>query len=262
MTPLQKFAAMLWALFATLPAAGQFGITFEFEGTLSLDQQVIFREAADTWETYITGYQDGIAVHGIDIDADDLLTSDGIGGDIVGLSGPTSALVQDPFAIPIAGAISFDAADIAAMDDDLFRIYATREIGHVLGIGTFWTLNKVYTPGSGQYSGAFGLEAYKKEFDGTATYVPVELAGSNERYWNEVDEGTAPTGLKDPYGRDLGNELMTGWLGPEAAETFISETTIMSLKDLGYLVEYPIPEPSGLLLVPLGTLLLLIRRKR
>ena len=148
------------------------------------------------------------------------------------------------------------------MDDDTFRIYITRAIGHVLGIGTLWGINGVYTDGSGEYSGSFGLEAYQEEFDGSAVFVPVELGESSQNYWDEVDEGAGLTGITDPYGRDLANELMTGWLGPDASETFISETTVMSLQDLGYLVEYTIPEPSGAFLVLLGLLIPLTRRKR
>ena len=55
---------------------------------------------------------------------------------------------------------------------------------------------------------------------------------------------------------------MTGWLGPDTGETFISETTVMSLQDLGYMVQYSIPEPSTLALLSLAVLLPLTHRKR
>ena len=259
---LTQLMTVLLAPILAVPAAGQFGITFDFEGTLSSGQQVIFQEAADTWEGYITGYQDGVTLDGITIKASDNLASDGVGGTIIGPAAPTSILVQGSYILPVAGTIDFDANDVAAMEDDLFRFYITRAIGHVLGIGTLWSANGVYTVGTGEYSGSFGLEAYQEEFDGSAIFIPVELGETTQRYWDEVDEGASLTGITDAYGRDLANELMTGWLGPDAEDTFISETTVMSLQDLGYMVQYSIPEPSQMMLLSLGALLPLARRRR
>ena len=50
--------------------------------------------------------------------------------------------------------------------------------------------------------------------------------GTQDCFGDEIDGGAALTGLKDPYGRDLANELMTGWLGPENGETFVSRYVV------------------------------------
>ncbi len=126
------------------------------------------------------------------------------------------------------------------------------ETGHVLGVGTLWTANGVYAPGSFQYTGAFGLAAYRAEFDPAAAFVPVESAGDdgtmgshwNQRMRSSVQEGTPPpadpylldprVGIVDPFGRDMGLELMTGAIDADYGEPFMSRLTVESMRDLGY----------------------------
>ena len=132
------------------------------------------------------------------------------------------------------------------------------ETGHVLGIGTLWESNGVYVNYSFQYTGQYGVAAYRDEFDAEATFVPVENAGNSgtpNAHWDQrmrssSQEGNpndpwplSPlTGVTDRFGRDRALELMTGAIDPDYGEPFLSNTTIQSLRDLGYTV---VPEPSA-----------------
>lgn len=144
-----------------------------------------------------------------------------------------------------------DGFGVAPGVDFLDELLA-HEIGHALGIGGLWELNGVYQRDSGQYTGAYGLAAYQAEFDRQAEFIPVELAGGRSAanlHWDQLfrsspEEGNPAdpwslsplTGILDARGRDLGQELMSPALDPDYGEPFLSNTTVQSLKDLGYLV--------------------------
>jgi hypothetical protein len=49
-------------------------------------------------------------------------------------------------------------------------------------------------------------------------------------------------------GRDLANELMTGWLN---TPSFVSKTTVMSFMDIGFEVQF-VPIPTSILLLGCG----------
>ena len=106
---LTRLIAVLLAPMVALPAAGQFGITFDFEGTLSSGQQVIFQEAADTWEGYITGYQDEVTLDGITITEER--------AEQVDFSDPY--LRSEQFMLVGAGEDRFDTAEEFAAQEDL-----------------------------------------------------------------------------------------------------------------------------------------------
>jgi len=126
------------------------------------------------------------------------------------------------------------------------------ETGHVLGIGTLWVENGVYVPGSFEYTGAYGLAAYRLEFDLLAEWIPVESAGdigTADSHWNQrmrssflegnpIDPWSLDprVGIVDSLGRDLALEIMTGAIDPDYGEPFLSRTTIESMRDLGYTV--------------------------
>jgi len=74
-----------------------------------------------------------------------------------------------------------------------------------------------------------------------------------------VDGGSALTGIVDRQGRDKAFELMTGWLN---GNSYISDTTVASFMDIGYLVA---PEPGTMALVGAGLLMgavVVVRRRR
>jgi hypothetical protein len=249
-----------------LTAGADFSINFNFNGGLTSSQEQIFNEAKATWESYITGYQTGIIKTGITINAK-AEAMDGIGG-VLGTAGPSSASFQGGYWLTGSGSMTFDSFDLADMEaDGILNEVITHEIGHVLGIGTLWDedWNGVYVNGTGQYTGAFALDAYKDEFDPLATYVPIELEGDDgtaNGHWNENNNGSGLTGITDPYGRDMAQELMTGWVGSDSDQHYISNTTLGSLQDLGFEVVIPIPEPGLGSLAGFALIWVSFRRRR
>ena len=236
------------ALAMTNPAAASaFDIALTFSGSPTTSQEAAFTDAEAFWESQVTGYQPGVADRTLVIDA----SIKGIDGDgeTLGQAGPTYGVDDEGFTLPTKGTMEFDSADVGSLESTgTFGDVVRHEMAHVMGFGTLWTDNSVYTNGTGQYIGNAGLAAYKAEFHPSAAFVPVELdhgPGTKDAHW---DEGWAG-----------GNTaLMTGFLN---TPTFVSRTTVESFADLGYTVA-PVPLPAGawLMLGALGTLGLVGRR--
>lgn len=231
-------------------AHASFIINLNFSG-LTAVQESYFAAAKSFWESEITGYQAGISLTGFTIDAHGA-GIDGVGG-ILGAAGPTAGVSQGGFLLTTAGAMDFDTADIDAMiAGGSFTDVIKHEIAHVIGFGTLWTFNGVYADGTGRYTGAHALAAYRAEFnEPTATFVPVELGGGSgtaNGHWDEVDGGAG--GASDRFK----NELMSGWLN---APNHVSQTTLASFQDIGYTLQLgTVPEPGtiGLVLASLAML--------
>ena len=122
--------------------------------------------------------------------------------------------------------MTFDSSDLSAMENNntLYSVIV-HEMAHVIGFGSLWTYNNIYDNGTGQYTGAAATAAYKAEFDPSASFVPVELdggQGTEDAHWDESWAGPS-------------SDIMTGYL--EGAVT-ISQTTLASFEDLGYIVSY------------------------
>ena len=222
-----------------------FNLEINFNGGFTSSQAAVFDNAENFWENVITGYQPGISVRGIEIDAAGLAI-DGVGG-ILGSAGPTLGQSQGGYMLATKGVMQFDTADISYLETNgtLYDVIL-HEMAHVIGFGTLWTYNGVYTTDSGQYTGAAALAAYQAEFDPLATYVPIELGGGSgtaNAHWDEAI---------------LGDELMTGWL---SGSTFVSLTTQYSFEDIGYTIS-PVPLPGAIVFFGSGLLYLLTYKRR
>lgn len=267
-------ASLLALLLAWAPAASAGLIGLNFTGAMTSVQQQTFVDAAAYWNSTITGYElsylssGEMLPHQLMIDVS-LPYIDGVYGTL-GSAGPTNGYYY--FDAPLAtateyllyastGVMQFDSADVDMMvAENLFYGVVLHEMAHVLGFGTLWGYNNLYTTGSGQYYGANALAAWQLEFNQpSATYVPVELGGglgTANGHWDEVDGGGSNTGkVSSSTGMDLSRELMTGWAGDSF---FVSTVTLGGLADLGYIVDYSkagpvsyvaaVPEPSEYLL--------------
>jgi hypothetical protein len=215
-----------------------------------------FADARDRWEAIIVD-DDAQSIESTGIAASDIATNvptriddlyiagfkgpiDGPGG-ILGSAGPTEERWiyhgTDSYRHPYAGKITFDEDDT-----DLLIAAGTwgdvilHEMGHVLGIGTLWINNNLYenddgTCSSDDYLGPIAQQKWEEL--GCTGDLPVETdfncpttAGA---HWDELC---------------LDDELMTGIIG---RNNYISEITIGSLEDLGFLgVDYSLADPYDL----------------
>jgi hypothetical protein len=271
-------ASLVLVLFAlALPVRAEFDlqISVSSPGSFTASQLAILEESIDiaeaAWESYITGYQPGISLTGITITVG--------AGSAFGDAQLTGTVQQGGFRLTTSGHIrisptaaiddfgSWDGTpgpdnpnpDLLGMNfvDDLLK----HEIGHVLGIGSLWTSNGLYVNGTGRYTGQYGVAAFQKEFDPSATAVPVELAGAAGRpnvHWDQIFRSTVEEGdpnnswnldprlgITDKFGRDFAFDVMTGAIDPDWGPVFFSNTTIQSLRDLGFTV---VPEPGAVAL--------------
>lgn len=258
-----------------------FDIAVNFTGGLSATQQSVFSAAESFWESRITGNRYDLALPALQIGASGAVI-DGVGGTL-GQAGPQTGLrtngAPQDFAYATSGIMRFDTADLGALETSgrLFDVIV-HEMAHVIGFGSFWNpaaafgsffagTQNVYTDGTGQYTGAFGLAAYNAEFGLNEGYIPVELdggTGTADAHW---DEETFAGGSLD---------IMTGFLGgvsPDADAPLVgstlSDATVASFADIGYrtvvtdpMTPVPLPAAAFLLLGALGALGAVARRRQ
>lgn len=138
----------------------------------------------------------------------------------------------------VAGQMLFDKADIANLMSQqlpggnglsVFDAVIDHEVGHVLGVGTWWEYNELYDPDSGP--GVYNSNTNAaREWNaiGCSGPLPVELEGGR---------GTANVHWDDEC---LSHELMTGFL---SGGMLLSKVTIGTLEDIGYEVNYGAADP-------------------
>lgn len=248
------------------PSDGSTALTINLEfADLTTSQQTVFESARDTWQNLLQDYQPTVLAAGSrpspTIGARAVVI-DGPGG-VLGSAGPTLVDSQGGYLIALAGAMQFDAADLAQLETagTLYDV-VFHEMAHVLGFGTLWIANGLYSSGTGQFTGAHAVASWQTEFNQPgAAFVPVELgggAGTANGHWDEVDGGS-PTGITQTgTGRDLSGELMTGWLN---SPTYLSQTTLESFRDIGF-APVPEPGPTALVTASLGLVWISVRRFR
>jgi hypothetical protein len=134
------------------------------------------------------------------------------------------------------------------------------EMGHVLGLGTLWTQNGLVS--GSEFIGAEATLVWQTEFGQTGT-PDIETEGGPGTaggHWNENLDGAGLTGITDSLGRDMRDELMTGWLNPNS---FISELTLASFRDMGFTTANAtaVPEPGSLVLLSALGMFVGIRRR-
>lgn len=158
-------------------------------------------------------------------------------GSILGQASPT--YIRHDTLLPIAGTMRFDADDLAWMADrgTLFDVIV-HEMGHVLGIGTLWSLMGLIT-GSGTEDPRFTGEVATKE------YAAWEASGASSDITGVPVENTGGGGTREAHWREsvLDTELMTGWI--DAGFNPLSRITAGSLADQGYQVAMSAADRMG-----------------
>ena len=219
-----------------------------------------FMAAERFWESRLTGYidQGDNAPDQVTISVS-LENIDGLFGTL-GSAAPTRGNFGGNFVETTEGEMRFDTSDIplyGGLIPGSFEDVIRHEMGHVLGFGSLWTNNGVYQNGTGQYTGAAGLAAFREEFNAPdAAFVPVELQGGPGTADGHWDEGTNYASIHT--GQRLDDELMSGGA---SGDMWLSDTTLQSFRDIGYTV---IPEPaaSALFLALIGLACTIRRRIR
>lgn len=202
----------------------RFNITLDLEGMTPAQEQ-IFRDAAAQWESVLLG--DLPSQAGIDdvLISASLTPIDGPGG-VLGQASPTNARTSGPFIyIPYAGFMEFDTGDVNGWNANYFKSIVLHEMGHVLGIGTIWSLKNLVSGSGGsdpRFNGANALAEYRKLRTPAAASVPVENTGGGGTYGSHWRES------------DLDSELMTGYAESQVAAMPLSRITAGSMIDLGY----------------------------
>jgi len=166
----------------------------------------------------------------------DLVEIDGAGG-VLGSAGP--CLIRTANRLTVVGRMRFDVADLATLEANAqLESVILHEMGHVLGIGSLWSLQQLLAGGGSIDPYFLGRTARAAFLDAagpagfTGNIVPVENsggAGTRDVHWRETS---------------LRNELMTGFINSGANP--LSAITIASLRDQGYLVNDAVGEPFTL----------------
>lgn len=229
------FVLALAAAIATAGAAASspVDIVYKTLGPTTDSQNALLADAERFWESRVPAYRPGIDIGRLTIlvDAEEIDGPDAA----IGRGWPVAQVEQAGYTLPLFGWITFDAADLAPLEDagHLFSVLL-HETAHAMGFGALWEANGAAVPGSGAYTGATGLAAYRTEFDPSAAHVPVDrgdLPGTADAHWAE-DWAGGP------------DKLMTGVL---SNDPYLSDTTIAWFGALGYAPEIaPVPLPAGL----------------
>ena len=228
---------------ATADAESPFKIEVRFVAGLTETQKAAFKTAADRWTKVIVGDLPAVQADGELID-DLLILAEGSDidgpGRILGQAGPTRlrpASAGSAAQLPAKGVMKFDTADLAQMEaQGTLNDVITHEMGHVLGIGTVWSIKGLLS-GAGTANPTFTGKSAMREYG--------KLRGSNTGKPVPV-ENTGGPGTRDSHWREdvFRNELMTGFVG--ASGNPMSRVTVASLQDLGYVVDLNAAEPYSL----------------
>jgi hypothetical protein len=207
---------------ASLPG---YQIELNFTGGLTASQQAVFTAAAAKWQAIITGdIPDSGTVDDVRINASGVAI-DGVNG-ILGQAGPSTYRSGSLFTT--TGMMQFDTADLASMElNGTLTDVITHEMGHVLGLGTFWGNGwKGFLVNQGTTTVTYTAARAKQEYNAlnrtSGLNVPVEnnlVPGTTDGHWRETT---------------FNAELMTGYIESAGTPMPISRVTAGFFADFGY----------------------------
>jgi hypothetical protein len=267
-SPTETYRAVARAeIAAAVGAASPFTIEVAFLGGLTQAQMDAFTAAADRWVRIIVGNLPDVLVDGEVID-DVVILAQGAAidgpGSILGQAGPTHLRPSTAGAaalIPAKGIMSFDIADLEQMAAaETLHDVITHEMGHVLGIGTIWTmkgLTQQEDPTNPVFIGELAMGEYGSLRGADPMPVPLENTGgpgTRGSHWREaVFEAELMTGFIDtppnPCSRLTAASLQDcGYQVDLAAADAYALPDLRVLADAGLLVERTAPIDHGVML--------------
>jgi len=255
--------------FTAIAVPASFTITLNFISNISSSQRAAFNDAASRWSQVIAGDLPSIAAGPADVPAgfcgighpafvgtiDDLLiwveVTDIDGpGSVLGQAGPCAIRTSSP-TLPIMGLMQFDVADLTTIEgngtlDDVIL----HEMGHVLGLGTLWTLPGFFDffrnpscPGGAGGTCVPDNSGADSHFTGSGAVAAFNSLPGGP--WNPPDTASSVVpventqggpGTRDGHWREstFVSELMTGFISGGTNE--LSSVTVSQFADLGYQV--------------------------
>ncbi|WP_334047797.1 peptidase [Alteromonas gracilis] len=245
MKPAKFFLLNLFFLLAFKTNAGVINIEITDGRGLTSSQTDLFESAVNLWESFLIGTRLDIDVN-MEIAAS-AITDDGV-GDTLASAGWSRGIRYGDVVYVTNGFMQFDSADLKQLEvSGLLFDVIIHEMAHVIGFGTIWSyFSGLYQKDSGEYLGQFALDTYRNEFDTSANFVPVDIVSENEgtRNGHWAEDWAGPS-----------SDLLTGFL---EGSTTISNTTIASFADIGYIVQLPNGQILGLVNAPAMVSLFLI----
>jgi hypothetical protein len=221
----------------------EFNINIVFSGTWTAKQQAVVTWAANLLSSIIDGdVRDDTDLNGHFVDDVVINVStgriDGSGNIFTGnvLAQTQITAVRDAGTVqewlPVTSTMKLDSTDLksstwSATWDDI----VLHEMTHALGFAGVIFDGLKLLDASGNFIGANARLAY-----GGA--VPVEKSGGIGTAGSHWDETAFA-----PQGQHMSNELMTGYVAANE-KTYVSDTTVGALADLGYVVHDPSPGAS------------------
>ncbi|KAH9252918.1 hypothetical protein BASA81_009074 [Batrachochytrium salamandrivorans] len=146
---------------------------------------------------------------------------DGVGG-VLGSARPCGMVAQGSFR-SVTGEMVFDMDDLQKMySQGTLVSVITHEMGHVLGLGSFWQATGLVQSPDYIYTGQGGRLGYQEVGGAVGVSPPIELGGGVGTAYTHWDENT------------FQSELMTGYI--TSSNTPLSRLTAKALEDLGYTV--------------------------
>ncbi|KLU06661.1 zinc metalloendopeptidase [Rhodopirellula islandica] len=267
---------LAWIVFPlcfVFPCRAEASLTLHVNYSGDAQLETAFQTAANTWQGLLTGYQDGFIEYRTggssattgqvlsDIYIDAATSSiDGVGGTLGSAGWNQVARDASDYWLATDGQMTFDEEDLFSLSGDQLNSLILHEMGHVLGLGTLWTQNDLVS--GSEFIGVEATAVWQSEFGQTGT-PDIETeggAGTAGGHWNENLNGSGLTGITDSLGRDMRDELMTGWLNPNS---FLSELTLASFRDIGFTTANAtaVPEPGSLVLLSALGIVVGIRRR-
>lgn len=129
-----------------MTSQGAFTINYNFEAGTSPENQAVFNSAKAFWEGIIVGLVDG-SDHTVTITAGTFNQPASGGSITLGSAGPTAvtsfgAANNAGYTVASTGEADFNVNSAAIPSGVLDENVIRHEIGHVLGIGTLWTVGR------------------------------------------------------------------------------------------------------------------------